>query len=77
MVFYDTYRKQNITRQIDKHIWVFGGPVRNDGCLFNGQIIFGPCEIRKQIEYLLVGAQLTGDKLSRAEWIWNRWNDQR
>lgn len=72
-----TYRKQNVTRQIDENIWVFGGPVWNDSRLLNGQVVFGPREIRKQIEHLFMGAQLTGDKLSGAEWIWNRRNNQR
>lgn len=48
------YRKQSVGGQIDEDVRNLRSPIRHNGRLFNGQILLGPCKVRKQLANLFV-----------------------
>lgn len=71
-----TYREEEIGGQMEKYVRIVGGPMFDDSGLFDGQFTGCPREIREQFVHLLMRAQFASNKLSRAQWIRDRCDNQ-
>ena len=63
----ENYGEKDVAGEVDEDTGVVGGPVFDDGCLFDGQVDARPGEVAEHLCDLLVSAELAGEKLAGAQ----------
>lgn len=65
-VISSTHSVGYVTRQMEKHACVIRLPFLHDSLFFDSQIFVCPREVAEEVGHLIVGCQISGQKLTGA-----------